>query len=442
MSNKRLFNKYIAIMIFAFIIMSLLVSYIPSFFYSHTSATIEKDIIEDYQNEYDQEYSRLLDDYENQMESYNSEMLQYNNAQKEYEANKAKHQDELKKYEDEYNESIIKYESELEEYNEAQVFFNETYSAEYQKAEEKALEEGIPFNIKVTSICIEDGNIGNDWTKTFTVNGDERETILKAGSKAVLKSKIIEEDSVPDKGSESSSYVVTYDDMKNGFEISHTVSVRENRGPNSGNKTVFEVTYTLTPQEYEIVVDRSLLPQRPVAPIRPNYNPPVFNDEEPIAPTSPSYPSESQVRVIEPDLDLIEISDEEVYNNNPLANGLRSIILAIGLSLTVYCGIKAYRVHKVIKEEENQIRIAKELEEQERKRREEEARLERIRREEEARLEQKRKKKLSYKIAHSALGEKITSIKLPINNESLDKAKRFIDKVPIDNRKKKRKNNK
>lgn len=94
-----------------------------------------------------------------------------------------------------------------------------------------------------------DINIGEEWSSKFLLNGESvNGTIgLAVGETLTFEAELTESDDNPDIGSASAEYVVTEDDLLNGFEISFDVDVEENGGRNSGQVAQFAVTYTFTP---------------------------------------------------------------------------------------------------------------------------------------------------------------------------------------------------
>lgn len=56
-----------------------------------------------------------------------------------------------------------------------------------------------------------------------------------------------DDDTNPDVGSASTSYIVPEDDIRQGFSVSMELDVTENGGRNSGQSAHFVVTYTFTP---------------------------------------------------------------------------------------------------------------------------------------------------------------------------------------------------
>ena len=100
---------------------------------------------------------------------------------------------------------------------------------------------------------VEDSNhVGNEWTLYSKINdvayddyGNEKVT-LKVGDKLKYYCESVEDDSVPDVGSKSTTHTVTENDLINGFTVKVDVYVKENRGRYKGKQahTVFEFKYT------------------------------------------------------------------------------------------------------------------------------------------------------------------------------------------------------
>ena len=103
------------------------------------------------------------------------------------------------------------------------------------------------FILGCTSKREDSNNIGNEWIHEFKVNGEKAklggEYTLKVGDKVSLYAQYSELDDNPDIGEESKTHKVTEDDIKNGFEVSLQVTVKENGGRYKGRSAQYTVTF-------------------------------------------------------------------------------------------------------------------------------------------------------------------------------------------------------
>lgn len=103
------------------------------------------------------------------------------------------------------------------------------------------------MTVRVSATCDSYNSVGNEWVKYFSVNGAE--TIgsdivsVKMNSSISVYTEIIESDSIPDVGTGRYSCKVSQDYFENGFYITQTIPVRENRGRYSGNIATWTVVY-------------------------------------------------------------------------------------------------------------------------------------------------------------------------------------------------------
>ena len=95
----------------------------------------------------------------------------------------------------------------------------------------------------------DDVNIGDQWSYDIKINGEYTKSpmCVRAGEEISFSAVMTEDDTNPDIGSTSTSYIVTEDDIKQGFSVSMELDVTENGGRNSGQSAHFVVTYTFTP---------------------------------------------------------------------------------------------------------------------------------------------------------------------------------------------------
>lgn len=105
--------------------------------------------------------------------------------------------------------------------------------------------------LKTSHSRLDDNNIGDEWSYSFELNGEPAygDCVLAVGDKLKCHARISEDDEKPDVGEETKTYKVGKDDLKNGFEVSFDVYVKENGGRNKGKKAHFEVKYVFSPKQ-------------------------------------------------------------------------------------------------------------------------------------------------------------------------------------------------
>lgn len=101
------------------------------------------------------------------------------------------------------------------------------------------------MSLRVTHPRDDDNNIGDDWSYTIQINGENpsKDYVLVIGEKLEFYAKITESDDNPDIGEAKTSHIVTEDDLMNGLTVFMDVYVKENGGRNSGKSAHFVVTY-------------------------------------------------------------------------------------------------------------------------------------------------------------------------------------------------------
>ena len=105
------------------------------------------------------------------------------------------------------------------------------------------------MRVTYTNRRTDDVHIGDQWSYNITINNNriDNPMCINAGEEILFSAVITEDDTNPDVGSASTSYVVTEDDIRRGFAVSLELDVTENGGRNSGQSAHFVVTYTFTP---------------------------------------------------------------------------------------------------------------------------------------------------------------------------------------------------
>jgi len=113
-------------------------------------------------------------------------------------------------------------------------------------AKKSAAAQGM--RVSVSASCGNYNHVGNNWSQDYYINGKSvrsgASVSLKAGDKITVKARITEDDKYPDVGTGEASHTVTEKDLKNGFSIRLTVTVRENKGRYSGSACTWSVTFS------------------------------------------------------------------------------------------------------------------------------------------------------------------------------------------------------
>lgn len=104
------------------------------------------------------------------------------------------------------------------------------------------------MNLRVNYTRDDDNNIGDEWSYTTEINGENtgRDYVVTAGESIKLRIKFVEEDDNPDVGEAEKTYKVTGADLENGFTVPLELYVKENGGRNSGKRAYFNVEYNFT----------------------------------------------------------------------------------------------------------------------------------------------------------------------------------------------------
>ena len=99
--------------------------------------------------------------------------------------------------------------------------------------------------------CNNFNSVGKNWSYELFVNNQEVTNTTKSmkfnvGDTITLTAHVVEDDSYPDVGDMTKTHVITDSDLKNGFKVSMTVSVKENRGRFSGNVAEWNITFSFS----------------------------------------------------------------------------------------------------------------------------------------------------------------------------------------------------
>ncbi len=107
------------------------------------------------------------------------------------------------------------------------------------------------MSVSATATCNNYNQVGNEWEQECYINGkkvkETSEITLAAGDTVTVKAKITEKDASPDIGIGEESYTVTKSDLTNGFTISFTVKVAEDKGINKDKTARWNVKFKFQP---------------------------------------------------------------------------------------------------------------------------------------------------------------------------------------------------
>ena len=107
------------------------------------------------------------------------------------------------------------------------------------------------MKVSISCSCSGYNHVGNEWYKYFSIDniqvksGDKITVTL--GESIEIYTSFTEDDKVPDVGSAWDNVALTQNYIKNGFSITQTIYVTENRGRYSGNTAVWTATYEFSP---------------------------------------------------------------------------------------------------------------------------------------------------------------------------------------------------
>ena len=113
------------------------------------------------------------------------------------------------------------------------------------QANSRTITNAINGTLKITgkAKCIAKNSVGNDWTKTFYINGEEfngtKKLAVNVGDTISLGCKIVEHDKYPDVGQFTESIQITSDMISKGFTLTKTVYVKEGHGRYAGNRAEY-----------------------------------------------------------------------------------------------------------------------------------------------------------------------------------------------------------
>ena len=104
------------------------------------------------------------------------------------------------------------------------------------------------MKVSINATCKNKNHVGKNWSYVYQIDGitikNNSRINLTAGQKIIVYSKVVENDKYPDVGTNSSTYVITDKDIKNGFKIKMSVSVREDKGRYAGNSCTWTIVFS------------------------------------------------------------------------------------------------------------------------------------------------------------------------------------------------------
>ena len=107
------------------------------------------------------------------------------------------------------------------------------------------------FRITWSASLAKNDHVGNSWSKTFRVNGQDFRSgstiVLNPGSSFTVYFFVKEDDKYPDTGSYSATIQYSDNLCRNGYTITTTVAVRENGGRYAGHYAYWTLKITITP---------------------------------------------------------------------------------------------------------------------------------------------------------------------------------------------------
>lgn len=107
------------------------------------------------------------------------------------------------------------------------------------------------FRVSWSATMVSNDHVGNNWSKTFEVNGAACASgsviTIAPGSECEIRLTVQENDSRPESNSHFERIAFSEELCKNGYSVSDELYVRENGGRYSGNTAEWKFSITLTP---------------------------------------------------------------------------------------------------------------------------------------------------------------------------------------------------
>lgn len=260
---------------------------------------------------------RLRAQYQADIEKYKADMAQYEGDSSAYQKEVQAVTEKTAEYDADFAERKSAYEKKNMEYNSAVRKRADTKRKMVEVAERDIFRRGLAFDVDVFGITNWNNHVGHEWSETTQVNGTEiwyrGSVTLKLGGTAKCSTLRVERDSYPDVGSSKTNYTMREADFRDGFSVSQTFSVYENRGRYAGNSANFTYTYTFKPHKYTVEIDESKLPELPEKPVKPVYSPPQITMAEPVKPERPKEPTDADITVEKPNLKNVQMGIFQTY---------------------------------------------------------------------------------------------------------------------------------
>lgn len=270
-----------------------------------------------YEAAYAADMDRLQAQYHADMEQYKADMLQYKNDSTAYMQEVQSVTKKTAEYDAAFAERKSAYEKKNLEYNSAVRKRADTKRNMVEAAERDIFKCGLAFDVDVFGITNWNNHIGHEWSETTQVNGEgicySGSVTLKLGGTAKCFTMRVERDDTPDVGSSVTNHAMREADFRDGFSVSQTFSVYENRGRYAGNSANFTYTYTFKPHKYSVEIDESKLPELPEKPVKPVYSPPQVTMTEPVKPERPKEPTAADITVEKPNLKNVQMGIFQIY---------------------------------------------------------------------------------------------------------------------------------
>lgn len=276
-----------------------------------------RQLTERYEADCAADMARLQAQHQADMEQYEVNMAQYDLDCEAYRKECQEVAEKTAEYDVIFAEREAAYEKDKREYDSMGIRRMEMKHKMKQDAEQAIFKRGLVFDVSVIGIANWNNHVGHEWSETTQVNGTgiwyNGSVTLKLGCAAKCHTKCVERDTYPDVGSSTTNHTMREADFRDGFSVSQTFSVYENRGRYAGNSANFTYTYTFTPHKYTVTIDESKLPELPAKPVEPVYSPPHVKMAEPVEPECPKKPTAADITVEKPDLSHVQMGILQTY---------------------------------------------------------------------------------------------------------------------------------
>ena len=103
------------------------------------------------------------------------------------------------------------------------------------------------MKVTVKATCKNRNHVGNNWSYEYKIDDEviknNSTMVIAAGQELIIESEVVENDKYPDIGFESVEYIVTEEDIRDGFKIELYVEVTEDKGRYAGCSCIWEIVY-------------------------------------------------------------------------------------------------------------------------------------------------------------------------------------------------------